>query len=512
MSRPPAYARAAEDDLHRVEREPRRTLDADLLPPRHRRRRAYTLVLLTLLLPGSAQLAAGHRGLGRVALRVWLCLVGLAVLTVLGLLVGRTTVLGLLARGPVLGGIQALLWAWAALWAVLFVDAWRLGRPGTLLAGVRRSLTAVTAALLVVTSGGLVYAATAVGSGRAALGAVFRGSTAVDATNGRYNILLLGADTGRNRVGTRPDSIQLASVDARTGRTVTFGFARDTENINFLPGSVMRRLMPQGWNCGDQCLLNALYTWAEDHRSEFPAGTTNPGVLATREAVEALSGLKVSYYVMIDLKGFQQMVDAMGGLDVNVVRRTPIGGGSSPILGWIEPGRQHLDGRHALWYARSRTGSTNYERMARQRCVMTAMAQQLNPQTVLLRFQEIASATSGVLQTDLPQSELARFAELATKARSHKIVSVNFVPPLIKPWDYDPRVVTSTVASTIRASEKAKDKASTTKAARASAGPATGGAADAKPAVAKAPVDPKDAGGPPAEQDLASVCAAPPQS
>jgi LCP family protein required for cell wall assembly len=516
MNRAPVTA-LSEETVYLSGGGARRPTDTDVLPPHHLRRRAFALVLLTLVLPGSAQLALGHRGLGRLALRVWLALGAVTVLLAAGLLVSRTTVLGLLVREPVLDGIQVVLWAWAALWALLFLDAWRLGRPATLVVGVRRWLTGVTAALLVVTSGGLVYAANAVGSGRDALNAVFQGGAAVHPTHGRYNILLLGADTGRNRVGTRPDSIQVASVDARTGRTVTFGFARDTENINFRSGSVMQRLMPEGWNCGDQCLLNALYTWAEDHRALFPAGTTNPGVLATREAVEALSGLTIHYYVMIDLKGFQQMIDAMGGLDINVVRRTPIGGGSSPILGWIEAGRQHLDGRHALWYARSRTGSTNYERMARQRCVMTAMVQQLDPQTVLLRFRRLASATSGVLQTDLPQSELPRFAALAMKARAQKITSVNFVPPLIKPWQYDPRVVTDTVAATIRTSEKV---ASSNKAdgnakaggrAATTAGMTTGVTAVPEASVrhsATTTVDPKDAGGPPAQSDLASVCAA----
>ena len=70
------------------------------------------------------------------------------------------------------------------------------------------------------------------------------------------------------------------------------------------------------------------------------------------------AGLPVHYYVMVDLRGFQKMVDAVGGLDVTVQRRTPIGGGTSRIVGWIEPGRPAaLDGYHALWYARSREGS-----------------------------------------------------------------------------------------------------------------------------------------------------------
>lgn len=481
--------------------------------PRLRRRRAFTLVVLTLLVPGLAQLMVGNRRLGRFALRCWLVLVGLAVLLGLLFLVSYTTAIGLLGRGWVLQGVQVLLTAYAVLWAILFVDAWRLGGPGGLLVKTRRVLTGLTAALLVVTSGGLVYAANSVGAGRQALDALFQGSQARDAVNGRYNILMLGADTGKDRVGTRPDSIQVVSVDATTGRAVTFGFSRDTENINFRPGSTMARLMPEGWNCGDKCLLNGLYTWAQDHAVQFPAGTRNPGVEATREAVEALSGLRIQYYVMVDLAGFRRMVDAVGGLDITVKYRTPIGGGTSPIVGWIEPGRQHLDGYHALWYARSRQGSTNYERMARQRCVMTAMADQLDPQTVLLRFQKIAGATSGLIQTDLPQSELGRFADLAMRTRTQKIRGVNFVPPLMKPWDYDPALVTSTVRSTIAASEKAGQAKARSTVAKPRT-PATSQTAAAKriprpkPQPGTAVTDPLKAAGNAAESDLSSVCSA----
>jgi polyisoprenyl-teichoic acid--peptidoglycan teichoic acid transferase len=432
---------------------------------RLRRRRAFALVLMTLVLPGSAQVAAGNRRVGRVALRTWLVLWTVAVGCGVVFLVDRSLMLGLLGRAWFLALVEGVLLGVAAVWAVLFVDAWRLARPARLGMGARRLLSALTAVLMVLTTGGLMWAATAVDAGRAAVVAIFGGSHAVTPTDGRYNILLLGADTGRGRVGTRPDSIQLVSVDARTGRAVTFGFSRDTENIDFRRGSVMRRLIPGGWNCGDGCLLNGLYTWATDHRAQFPSSVRDPGALATREAVEALSGLDVHYYVMVDLDGFRNVIDALGGLDITVGTRTPIGGGTSPVIGWIQPGRQHMDGYHALWYARSRQGSTNYERMARQRCVTAAMLEQLDPQAVLLRFQSIASATSGVLQTDVPQSELGYLADLALKARSHRIRSVDFVPPLIKPWDYDPRFVTRTVRAAIRASEEDTDPSRPTAAA-----------------------------------------------
>ena len=483
--------------------------------PRLRRRRAFALVLLTLAFPGSAQIAAGSRPLGRAALRLWFTLWGGALLVGLLFLVQRSWFLGLFGRSWVLGALEWALIGFAALWAVLFVDAWRLGQPGRLVLRARRWLTGLTAALLVVTSGGLVFAASNVAAGRDALDTLFGSNRAVAATDGRYNILLLGGDSGKSRVGTRPDSLQLVSVEAKTGRAVMFGFSRDMENIDFRPGSVMQRLMPEGWNCGDNCLLNGLYTWAEDHRDRFPAGTQNPGVLATREAVEAVSGLPVHYYVMVDLRGFRKMVDAVGGLDITVQRRTPIGGGTSRIVGWIEPGRQHLDGYHALWYARSREGSTNYERMARQRCVMTAMVQGLDPQTVLLRFQKIAAASSGLVQTDLPQSELGYFADLALKTRTQKIKSVNFVPPLIKPWDYDAAFVHRTVRSTISASEKSPEKPRSSTAARAAKQPATrpGGSTPARPAAPETTTGGQHAGsaaptgGQASEADLSAVCA-----
>jgi hypothetical protein len=141
------------------------------------------------------------------------------------------------------------------------------------------------------------------------------------------------------------------------------------------------------------------------------------------------------------------------------------------------------------------------------------MVGQLDPQTVLLRFQKIASASSGLIRTDLPQSELGRFADLAMKARSQKIHSVNFVPPLMKPWDYDPSVITSTVSRTIAASEKtAKKHAGTVKAKAAPATPkasTTGRATTAPKAQPGTAVqDPAKAAGNAAEDDLSSVCSA----
>lgn len=429
------------------------------------RRRAVSLLVLSVVLPGTAQIIAGNRTIGRIVLRAWLAILAIGAVVGVVAFLSVSTVVGLLSAPWFLRIAQWALYAWAVVWAGVVIDAWRLGRPTSQPARTRRRFAIATAVLMIL-PGSVAYAGASVSAGRHALAAVFADGPVSGASEGRYNVLLMGGDSGAGREGTRPDSLQLVSVDAETGRAVTFGFTRDTENIVFERGSVMAGLMPEGWTCGDDCLLNGLYTWAWDHKDQFPADVEDPGLLATREAVEALSGLEIQYYALVDLGGFRSLVDALGGLEINVLRRTPIGGGTSKVSGWIEPGTQRLDGYHALWYARSREGSSNYERMARQRCVMSAMVDQIDPRTIALRFGDIAAASTGVLRTDVPQSELGTFAELALKTRSQKINGVNFVPPLIKPWNYDVAEIHRIVEETIEASEELPEE-------RAASGSAT---------------------------------------
>jgi polyisoprenyl-teichoic acid--peptidoglycan teichoic acid transferase len=473
---------------------------------RRGRRRSVTLLALTVVMPGTAQLAAGNRRLGRFALRVWFGMWAAVALVALLALVNRTAALTVVTHRWTLLVVQVVLLAWAVLWAVLLVDAWRLGQPARLPRRDRRGLLVLLLAMLLVLPGGAAYAGKNVGAARAAMTSVFSSGEAAGAVNGRYNILLLGGDSGVGRVGMRPDSMQLASVDAETGRAVLFGFSRETENIRFRPGSIMAGLMPEGWACGDECLLNGLYTWGTEHKKLFPKGTKDPGLVATKEAIEGLTGLDIQYYVLVDLKGFKSLVNAVGGLDIAVQRRTPIGS-QHLIKGWIEPGNRHLNGYEALWYARSRANSTNYERMARQRCVITSMVNQLDPQTVVLHFSDIAKATKGVFRTDIPQEALASLATLAVKTKQTKITSVNFVPPLIQPYKYDPQVVRDIVASTIDKAETADEQAAARADGSDQAAPAaSAGTGKASKPKKQAVMDRPGADPDANTSDLASVC------
>ena len=153
------------------------------------------------------------------------------------------------------------------------------------------------------------------------------------------------------------------------------------------------------------------------------------------------------------MQGFVELIDALGGIEVDVQQRIPINGGEDAagqpinVDGWIEPGQQRLDGYHALWYARARHGTSDFDRMARQREVQEAVLSQFQPATVLASFQQVAAAGVQTVDTDVPQAALTAFAELAVKARSQPVTSLELVPPTYSNLDPDFDAMRAAVAA-----------------------------------------------------------------
>jgi LCP family protein required for cell wall assembly len=430
---------------------PGRSASAQAASARIRFRRALTLLLMTLLAPGSAQLVAGRRSVGRIALRVAMAVVGVLVAVALIGLVWHGFVYWLVSNTVVLGFVRLLLCVLAIGWALLFMDAWRLGQPLGLRQKQRLVMVGLNGVLCFAVVGSLLFASHLVAVQRNLVSTMFGDGIKTPAHDGRYNVLLLGGDSGKDRVGLRPDSLTVASIDADTGKTILFGLPRNMTNFPFAADSVMAEQFPDTYDCST-CELNSLATWATDHPKLFK-GYANPGVEATMEGVEGITGLEINYYAMVNLQGFRSMVQAVGGLTLNVRDRIPIGGVGGPVTGHIEPGVQKLDGFQTLWFARSREGADDYSRMARQKCVMNAMLQQLSPATVVTKFEAIADASEELVTTDLPASELGRFAELALKARSKPVRTVSFVPPAIETAHPDVSKIQSMVRTAVDKSE-----------------------------------------------------------
>ncbi len=254
----------------------------------------------------------------------------------------------------------------------------------------------------------------------------------------RVNVMLIGADSADNRPGTRTDSMMLASIDTRTGDTILFGLPRNLERVPFPDYSPLKKIWPDGFRCAKDCLLNEVWGQGEEHRDLYP-GDPKPGVTALNEAVTAITGLTPDYDIVVNMASFTALVEAMGGVDVTVRDRVPIGGKvengvivPGSIKGWIEPGRQHLDGYHAMWFARGRATTDDFDRMRRQRCLVGALVKQINPAMMLDRYPQIAKVAKDNIYTNIPQAHLAAWAELATRMQHGTIKSLPFSNKVIR--------------------------------------------------------------------------------
>lgn len=386
-----------------------------------RTKRAWILLALTLFVPGGAQVVAGNRRLGRAALRVTMTVWALALVSVVLFFVNRGLLIGTAANTWVQLVAVAVLALLAVGWGVLWVDTFRLARLRLMAPGMRPLVAAATAVLLVLTSGTLGYGAWAVNAGRTTLNSIFEAGPPLSPVDGRYNFLLMGGDAGEGRIGLRPDSIHVASVNAETGRTIIFSIPRNFQNARFTQDSPLWSAYPEGFSCGDECILNALYVDVNQNHADLYPGAEDPGVEAMKDAAGGILGLEVQSYAMVDMAGFAQLIDAMGGVTVT-------SGGWTTYRGhrpdgqwgnaWWGPGTYTFDGEQALAFARSRHFSTDYSRIRRQQCIQSAMLAQFNPQTLIPRFQEILAAGERIVETDLPGQQLGKFVALASSGQS----------------------------------------------------------------------------------------------
>jgi LCP family protein required for cell wall assembly len=251
----------------------------------------------------------------------------------------------------------------------------------------------------------------------------------------RLNILLLGGDAGPGRVGTRTDTVILASIDTKTGNTTLFSLPRNTARMPFPADSPLHRYYPYGFTNGDgnnaEYFLNAMYDNVPQNVPKDVLGPTdNLGADALKLSVGEALGLKVDYYVLINLQGFSKMINALGGIRVNINTYIPIGGNTDlhiPPKEYLHPGpNQKLNGRSALWYARGRYGSDDFARMDRQRCVINAIIKQANPANMLARYEDIAKAGKDIVQTDLPREVLPIMVDLSLRVKNGNVRSIVF--------------------------------------------------------------------------------------
>lgn len=410
-------------------------------------RRAWWLLLSNLLIPGTAQVLAGSRKFGRFMLHVWLTGIVLLIALVIMAFTWRAP---LLLLGTTTWGLALLccvFLVFVVCWVASQLDALRLTRLVKLDALARPLIGIVGVVLAVLPAVAGIGAINVTAQVQDTVETLFGGAKGgIELpTDGRINIMLLGGDRGDDREGLRPDSVSVMSFDVISGRAVSVGIPRSLEAFPFSEGP-MRDKYPNGYGNDDGCevdvcYLNSVYTEVELVSPElYPNAVdegSEPGIEATRDAVEGITGLKIHYYVLVDMAGFAGLIDALGGVEINVTKPVGIGinddgsPGWQPATEWIEPGLQTMDGSTALWYARSRYETTDFERMERQRELQAAIIAKLTPGNIVSNLDPVLGAAENIVVSDMPQGMAGLVADLLVRSRSHPSVTLELVPPLV---------------------------------------------------------------------------------
>jgi len=399
------------------------------------------MTFLGALVPGSGYLFAGRRLVGALVLLGWLVLIGGGIWYVGGR--GTDAALEFAFDPTQLRIAAATLAAGLLVWAIVVFTSYRLVRPRerprwhTVLGNLSVAVLclAVAAPVTMAARNSLAHAGLATELFNDESPTTPKNVSKEDPWGGedRVNVLLLGGDGGEGRTGVRTDTVILVSMSTKTGKTAMFSLPRNMMNAQFPQHSPLYDLYPDGYSGYEDdgfYMLNAIYGQIPERHPGILGESDNEGADALKQAVGGSLGIPVHYYVMVNLAGFREIVDALGGVTVNINEPVAINGNTDagiPPTGYLDPGpNQHLDGFEALWFSRGRYGSDDYERMERQRCMVDAIIDAANPVNLFRRYTDLAEAGEEIVFTDIPLELAPAFVGLGLKVKKSKIRSVVF--------------------------------------------------------------------------------------
>ncbi|MCL2783125.1 MAG: LCP family protein, partial [Propionibacteriaceae bacterium] len=257
----------------------------------------------------------------------------------------------------------------------------------------------------------------------------------------RVNVLLLGTNSGDgSAAGFTPgtNAIVLASIDVTTGNTLFIQLPQNMARAPFPSDSDLAATYPHGFYDGHTSsnpdfFLGAMWSNLPADQPLAFAGSTYPGADAMKLSVGAATGLPVDYFVMVNMDGLQRLVDAMGGVTVNVDFSVAMGGSTQDgcnAYNYIPQGPDtKLSGPQALWFGRSSCNDpqVDFGLMQRQACLLRALLMQLDPTALLTKATQIRDGSDQALGTDIPESMIVPFVELVDKVKTANMMRLTFV-------------------------------------------------------------------------------------
>lgn len=204
----------------------------------------------------------------------------------------------------------------------------------------------------------------------------------------KINILVMGVDERADDVG-RSDTMFVVTVDTKTKSVAMLSIPRDTRVR--IPGN--------GWD-----KINHAYA--------------DGGHKLSQQAVEGLMGISIDHYVLINFSGFQKIVDAIGGVDIDVEKRMyyedPYDGNGLVID--LKPGLQHMDGKTAIKYVRYRDEEGDIGRIQRQQKFVKALFKEVASPSVITKIPAVIREVSATIKSDMSTGEMLNLAQILNDA------------------------------------------------------------------------------------------------
>jgi LCP family protein required for cell wall assembly len=233
-------------------------------------------------------------------------------------------------------------------------------------------------------------------------------------------VLLVGVDAGPGRTTELTDTMLVVSLDPVGGQSAMISIPRDLYGVPLPDGRIFN------------AKLNSLMAQANAHPAEFPLG----GVGTLKATIGELLGVRIHYFAAINLVGFMQAIDAVGGVDVTVTRAIDDPFYNDEITGHrvgfhLPSGLHHMDGHLALAFVRSRKGigDNDFTRADRQQLLLTALREKLTAGNLLLSLPGLLDAVKNTIATDVPSARIPELAQAVQDADMSRLRRIVLQPP-----------------------------------------------------------------------------------
>ena len=220
----------------------------------------------------------------------------------------------------------------------------------------------------------------------------------LDLLSGKKNIVVMGCDIRKDDVG-RSDTLFVVMLDKSKKNAALLSVPRDTRV----------KIKGHGWD-----KINAAFAYG--------------GQKLTRETVQDFLGIKLDNYVLVDFRGFKGLVDAVGGVDINVEKRMYY---YDPYDGFeidLRPGMQHMDGKTAMQYVRYRDEEGDIGRIRRQQKFLMALYKHIASKNIIAKIPGISKQIMSMVKTDLSLKEMVELGNVMRDMVEKDGLKMSMVP------------------------------------------------------------------------------------